>query len=359
MNIMRVFRAADFLVRRFPEPFSRSIFEGIGIIAGFSNLKGVAQLRKNYQRLVPLPTKFAQRRRSSRAMRSYMRYYHEALLLPYLEPEQILARVSVENLAQLREVLAENSCSGALFHLGNWDLAGAWANIALAPVHTIAEKLQPPELAESFLNFRQSLGMTIYPAIKGGNATGKLAADMRAQRCFTPLLCDRDLSARGVEVELGGYPIRVAPGAAILAIRTNTPMFPVFIFSENFAADKKRRKQAGSKWGIHIQVGEPIYPPQHIPEGKIPENLLMEMNQAWMIQAVPALTAHLEDWHMLQKLFVADLDMERLRRAKERAQLEAKAQVEESTQVPIEGGEQASTAPAELAAAADKKQGIQ
>lgn len=80
----------------------------------------------------------------------------------------------------------------------------------------------------------------------------------------------------------------------------------------------------------------------------------METNQAWMIQAMPALTAHLEDWHMLQKLFVADLDMERLRRAKVRAQLEAKVQAEE--------GEQAPTASAKIVSAADKKdkkQGIQ
>ncbi len=316
MDVLKLFSAADCFVRIVPEPISRFIFESIGWLAGFSNMRGAIQLRKNLQRLVPLKSGFTQRLRSARAMRSYMRYYHEAFMLPYLTPEQIQARVSTENVAFTEQYLQQGSLVGALFHLGNWDLAGAWANAELAPVHTIAEKLNPPELAARFLDFRQSLGMTIYQAVKGANSIGKLTTDMQMNKCFVPLLCDRDLTASGVEVELNGHKLRVAPGSAILSLRTGMPMLPVFIISENFSADKERVKRAGSKWGIKIICGEPIYPPYiSDKDNPITTQVLTEMNQQWMDQSLAFLQAHLEDWHMLQKLFVEDLDQARLQRA--------------------------------------------
>ncbi|WP_124054893.1 phosphatidylinositol mannoside acyltransferase [Arcanobacterium ihumii] len=332
MDVFKLFSLADGFVKHTPDSVSRRVFETVGFAVGLSNNAGVRQLRKNYQRITPLSNKWSQRVRSARAMRSYMRYYQEVFRLKYLNPEQILARVSGENLGVLRKHLEENSCSAALLHAGNWDLAGAWATLDLAPVHTIAEKLEPPELADEFLNVRQSLGMTIYQAVRGANSIGKLTADMGQGICFTPLLCDRDLSATGVNVKLCGHDVRVAPGAAILAIRTGQPMFPVTIISDYFGKDKARVKRAGSPWGIKMVVGSPIFPPHELEENlwipedesvrskRIDEADLAALNQQWLDQIEPLLRDHLEDWHMLQKLFVEDLDRTRLERAKRRHQ---------------------------------------
>ena len=46
---------------------------------------------------------------------------------------------------------------------------------------------------------------------------------------------------------------------------------------------------------------------------------MRRMSQEWMDQFEPWLRAHLEDWHMLQRVFVSDLDPERLARARARA----------------------------------------
>ena len=43
----------------------------------------------------------------------------------------------------------------ALGHTGNWDLAGAWAARAVAPVTTVAERLEPEELFQEFVAFRE------------------------------------------------------------------------------------------------------------------------------------------------------------------------------------------------------------
>lgn len=100
------------------------------------------QLRANYERVAPA-SGISKKLRSATAMRHYLRYYYEAFRLPYLTPEQIDARVSVENMEPLAAALKTGSCTAALMHAGNWDLAGAWATRNLAPVHTVAEKLEP------------------------------------------------------------------------------------------------------------------------------------------------------------------------------------------------------------------------
>ncbi|MBR5950808.1 MAG: phosphatidylinositol mannoside acyltransferase, partial [Actinomycetaceae bacterium] len=272
------------------------------------------QLRANQARF----TDKRSRQLSARAMRSYMRYYYEAFRLPSLTEEQIKARVSVSGAQPLRDQLEHSSAIGALMHAGNWDLAGAWANLELGEVHTIAEKLEPEELYERFLHFRRNVGMTIYPLVKGGGALRRLEQDMEQPGCFVPLLADRDLTATGVEVSLGGHSLLVAPGPALLAIRTGRPIFPIFSSYENI--DGKRERQAGTHWGMHLDICEPIYPAadvQATPEEQVKD--IQRMSQEWISALEPYLHRHLEDWHMLQKVFVADLDPERLARARARA----------------------------------------
>lgn len=314
MNIVKVFAGATKLVGAVPEPFGRAVFSAVGTAVGLSNSSGAVQLRKNLQRVTPLSGSWAQRRRSAKAMRSYLRYYYEMFRLPALSPEQITARVTIENDHQLRAIFgAGQSCSGALMHLGNWDIAGAWANLHLAPVHTIAEKLEPQELSKFFLDFRRELGMTIYQAVKGGRAIERITRDLGERAAFAPILCDRDLSSTGIEVSLFGHPLRVAAGAALVSQNLGTPMFPVHIATSNFKHDKERVRRAGSPWGIHLTIGEPIHPSAS-PNSSFEERSadLARMNQEWMNQLETYLPEHLTDWHMLQKVFVADLDPERL-----------------------------------------------
>ncbi|MFY9262911.1 MAG: phosphatidylinositol mannoside acyltransferase [Actinomycetaceae bacterium] len=316
MDIVKAFKVATALVTRIPEPVGRGIFNAIGAVVGMGNSAGVRQLRKNLNRIVPL-TGFAERRRSARAMIHYMRYYYEAFRLPALTEEQIFARVSTENIERITSILESgSSCSAAIMHSGNWDLAGAWATKELAPIHTIAEKLKPDELAELFLTFRQSLGMTIHHAVKGGGAIRKITQSMQEEVIFAPLLCDRDLSASGVEVTLCGHALRVAPGSAMLAQNTGTPMIPLTIVAENFKDDRERVRRAGSPWGVKLLVGEPIYPtaaPHADRETRRAD--ITAMNQQWMDQISLLMPEYHEHWHMLQKVFVEDLDAQRLARA--------------------------------------------
>ncbi len=320
MNPVRVFALAQAAVNRLPEAAGRGLFNVVGTVVGLSGQGGVRQLRRNQERLRPGLSRRQARRLSARAMRSYMRYYYEVFRLGKLNERQILARVSISNDAALREEFAAGrSVTAALTHAGNWDLAGAWSNIDLAEVHTIAEKLEPPELAEGFYEFRRSLGMTIYQLVKGGGALRSLARDMEESVCFTPILADRDLTASGIEVHLAGHAMLVAAGPALLAQRTGVPIYPIFTRYEKLTG--QRRREAGSRWGLHIDVADAVYArttAQSSPQER--EADLRRMSQEWVTKLEPFLREYLVDWHMLQKVFVADLDPERLARARARAQ---------------------------------------
>ena len=120
---------------------------------------GVGQLERNLSRILPPGTSPRALRRAARAgMRSYMRYFYEAFALPGITPEQILARVRADVDPQLHEDVRAGSVVMALPHMGNWDLIGAWACRELATVLTVAERLEPEDLFEQFVSFRQSRG---------------------------------------------------------------------------------------------------------------------------------------------------------------------------------------------------------
>ena len=319
MDVVRAFALARAAVERLPESVGRALFSAAGTAMGLSGSAGARRLRANQARIRPGLGPVRARLLSAAAMRSYMRYYYECFRLPVLGEDRILARVQLDNDAELRADLASGrSATAALVHAGNWDMAGAWACIDLAPVHTLAERLEPAGLYEDFLRFRTGLGMTIYPVVRGGGGLRALEEDMAAGVCFTPILADRDLTASGVEVRLAGHAMLVAPGPALLAQRTGCAIYPVFSRYERLA--RRRRAAAGTRWGLRLTVGEPVRA-ETTPDSDSRERAadVRRMSQEWMDQFEPWLRAHLEDWHMLQRVCVSDHDPERLARARARA----------------------------------------
>ncbi len=79
-----------------------------------------------------------------------MRYYCEAFRLPSIGRERLDAAVRVTGLEGPRAV-ADTGQAVVVFvgHLGNFDLAAAWAATHLAPVTTVAERLEPKRSSRS------------------------------------------------------------------------------------------------------------------------------------------------------------------------------------------------------------------
>lgn len=263
---------------------------------------GVRQLEANYARVRPDLSARQVRRLGRAGMRSYMRYFGEAFTLRSLTPEQVDARVRATGTEAIQAVVADGgSVVLALGHLGNWDLAGAWATRNIAPVTTVAERLKPEELFQEFLAFRESIGLRIL-ALGDGDVFRDLVRAARSGSGLIPLLADRDLTAKGVEVDLAGHRARVAAGPAALAVTAKVPILTTVITYEKLHG--ARRRAAGTPWGIHIAFGPPLVAPA---AGTRAEQV-KALTQAWVDGLGAGIRRDPQDWHMLQKVFVEDLD---------------------------------------------------
>jgi lauroyl/myristoyl acyltransferase len=283
-------------VRRMPERAAYALFEAAADLTVARG--GAARMRANYARVRPELDDAALDALVKEGMRRYLRYYCEAFRLPELGPGDLLERVRAEGDDAVREAMAEGSVVCFLGHLGNWDLAGAWGTVHLGRVTTVAERLEPEEVFEEFLEFRQGLGMTILPLTGGPDVFSALRRACRQPGTIIPLLADRDLTRRGVEVSFCGHPARMAAGPAALALAERRPLHPVTI----------RHERRGSGWGIVVT----FHPPVVVPETGTTREKALAMTQACADVLGEVVREHTEDWHMLQRVFVEDLDEERL-----------------------------------------------
>ena len=150
------------------------------------------------------------------------------------------------------------------------------------------------------MRFRQSLGFEVRPLTGGGSPFGTLAQRLRAGGLLC-LVSDRDLKESGVEVELFGEKALLPAGPASLAIQTGAALMPVACWFEG-----------EDEWGAHI------YDEIAVPADGTRKEKAAAMTQAMATVFEDAIREHPEDWHMLQKVFVADLDPERLARSRNR-----------------------------------------
>ncbi|MFC3687443.1 phosphatidylinositol mannoside acyltransferase [Aquipuribacter hungaricus] len=265
--------------------------------------RGVRRLRDNLARAVPGAGPDELRRLTGEAVRSYLRYWVDAFRLPDWDTARVVGPVRTVGDGPVREALASGrGVVGALAHLGNWDHAGAWSRERLAPVTTVAERLRPESVFLRFLAFRESLGIEILAHPAGGApADGPGVTAVLEQRLwdgvFVPLLADRDLSGRGVVVDLLGEPARVAGGPAVLAGRTGALLLAIGITYERTAA-------SASGWGTVITFHPPVDVPDGSPAAVQAASQRLADDLSTSIRASPA------DWHMLQAVFVADVGRE-------------------------------------------------
>ena len=307
MNAGRAFALAWRVSGHVPEPVLRAVANAAADVAWLRRGSGVRQLERNLARVRPDATRRQVRALTRQGMRSYLRYYRETFALNSYSPAQIGARarmVGAEPLAA--ELAAGRTVLLALGHLGNWDLAGAYATVHLGPVTTVAERLEPDALFREFLAFRQGLGMTIIALDgPGTDVFRQLVRVARGGPTVLPLLADRDLTKHGIEVDLFGERARVAAGPAALAVATGAMLVATTVYYERLSG--ARRRAAGSPWGVVLDFGTPLVVPTELPR----REQVIAVTQAWVDVVGAGIAAHPQDWHMMQKVFIADLDPER------------------------------------------------
>jgi KDO2-lipid IV(A) lauroyltransferase len=246
------------------------------------NGKHVSRLRSNLRRTKPDMTDLNLDLLVIDAMHSYMRYWCDTFRFPDWSPERVRDTVTVTNEHLLLDAIAaKTGVIVTLPHAGNWDHAGAYFCAKGIHLVTVAEHLKPEKLFLKFLSYRQAMGMEVLPL--DGRVLGTLEQRLR-QGALVALIADRDLSRSGIDVSFFGGPSRMPPGPALLAMKTKAPLITAFV--------------SYTEAGIHIDFNEVSIPTSGSDETKVSQ---IVQSMAHLFEN--GISAHPQDWHMLQRIW--------------------------------------------------------
>jgi KDO2-lipid IV(A) lauroyltransferase len=214
------------------------------------------------------------------ALASYARYGQEFLAsFSHRHASRQLANVRVIEHGSIQPV--QPGGRGAVVvlpHMGNWDLAGAWAAAHGISVVTVVERIRPRWLFDLYLARRTRAGLTIM-AHDEPLKLGRLGAHLEAGG-LVGLVADRYFGGGSATAEIAGEAVTLPTGPILLARRFRVPLLPVGL---QFEPD-----------GMVVHLGE------RIEVASVPRQEAVQAmadGLAWAIQLAPL------DWHMLQPLF--------------------------------------------------------
>lgn len=214
-------------------------------------------------------------------MRSYGRYYAEALWARSRRVPGMLASTRVEGLQRIID--ARDAGTGMIYalpHMGNWEAAAPIAVSEGVPVVAVAEVLPNRRITDWFTRMRGEFGIEIVLATGRVEVMRQLEEAIRQNKAVA-LLSDRDLKGRGVEVEFFGEKTTMPPGPATLALRTGAPLFPVGCYFED--------------GGYRVVIGEALPVPS---EGNRTEKVV-GMTQALARELETIIEQAPSQWHLV------------------------------------------------------------
>ncbi len=292
-----IYAAGWRVVRGMPEPIARRQFDAIADVAWLRHGRSVQRLESNLRRVLGPRASTAEVRRTTHlGMRSYLRYWCEIFQMPRIPTAELVARMDPEDEPRMRDAVATGrGMILALPHSGNWDHAGAWLAGIGVPFTTVAERLEPASLFDRFVAFRESLGMEVIPLTGGERPPYDVLAERLRSGGVLCLLSDRDLTATGVDVDFFGATARMPAGPAALAHDTGAVLLPTTIH-----------------YPSRHRVAIRFHPQVEVPADGDRASRIRRMTQHVADAFAGAIAEHPQDWHMLQRIWVDDLDPDRL-----------------------------------------------
>ena len=271
------------IVRWLPERIAYRFFEFVADRASAKNGKNFQRLESNLKRVVPDLSEEELKVLAQLGMRSYLRYWCDTFRSPDWTTQRIQSTVTVNDVELLLEPLrSKRGVVVALPHAGNWDHAGSYFCSQGIPLVTVVERLKPEKLFLKFLEYRQKIGMEALPL--DGRVMGTLATRLREGK-LVALVADRDLSRSGINVNFFDGTARMPAGPALLALRTGADLLTAFV--------------SYTQTGIHIEFRKVL-----IADGETESERVAKTVQLCADNFAAGISAHPQDWHMLQRIWV-------------------------------------------------------
>jgi lauroyl/myristoyl acyltransferase len=229
--VFRTYSTFGRLLAALPEPVALGVAHVAGDVLFRARPEQREMVSKNLRRVLgadPGDTELLDRW-ARRSFRAYARYWVEGARLPSTPPGEIVQRMQVQGLEHLANgVAAGNGVIMALPHVGSWEYGGAFLATQNLPMTSVAERLEPPQLFDFFVQQRAAMGLTIVPL--DGTSGRAISATLR-NGGLVGLLCDRDLVGNGIDVEFFGEKTTMPAGPATLALRTGAVLTSGVVYS--------------------------------------------------------------------------------------------------------------------------------
>ena len=216
------------LARMLPTKLGRAVFRAAGMAAFHVGGRTRAAVAANQARVIGRPVDDPLVVASTRdAFRRYARYWYDSFAIGAWRAEDVAQAFTWEGDEHLFDFHRQGrGIIAVLPHLGNWDAsARAMADRGL-PMVAVAERLRPDELFQLFVRQREEYGIEVV-GLGSNGSVGRALTTALADGKLVGLLADRDLTGRGVEVQMFGATRRVPAGPAMLALSTGAPIVVV------------------------------------------------------------------------------------------------------------------------------------
>lgn len=124
---------------------------------------------------------------------------------------------------------------GLTAHLGNWELLAAYLSRVLGiKVTVIARELSNPYLEDFAEKIRTFFGIKV---LKKGSYLKEIIRTLRSNEGIG-ILADQDSKGKGIFVDFLGFPAYTQSGIALLKLKLDIEILPMFIRQEGFAKNK-------------------------------------------------------------------------------------------------------------------------
>lgn len=142
-------------------------------------------------------------------------------------PERTLARIDVDGLPHLEAAMAAHGRALLVTaHLGNWELLTLAHRLSGFPLAIVVRALDAPWLDALVRRLREAGSVEI---IDKRDALRPVLEALRRGRMVAVLLDQNATRREGVFVPFFGQPASTSRGIAAIAVRTGTPIVPLFI----------------------------------------------------------------------------------------------------------------------------------
>lgn len=277
-------------VRALPDRVARGLFSA-GADLAWRKMDDDSQLRANLARVLGVRPAAVPDWLIRESMRSYARYWREAFRLPTMDRKALVDNITEHIVGREKLDAALEKGNGLIFalpHSANWDLAGLWLTTHYGGFATVAERLKPESLYQRFVDYREGLGFTVLPLTGGQTASFPELKKVLADNGIVCLMGERDLRRTGVEVDFFGARTRMPAGPVKLAQETGATL----MYAELYYSDDTY---------MRIVANDPIDVSGTVEEG----------TQLLADDFAAGIARHPQDWHMLQPLWLEDLDADR------------------------------------------------